>query len=137
MKSIAGIVTSPENIFSYALGFVVSWFGLNEILAPQEWVAFAPPFLGTGTLAVSLVVVHGIVLVTCAVLLFFKFYRRIAAAILALVFVEVVIGLVTQTGLSDIAVRDIGLGGMATGLAFLSSPIRTKITRDVSSLQKN
>ena len=123
MKSVLGVVTNPENIFSYALGFVVTWFGLNEILAPQEWVAFAPPFLGTGTLAVSLVVVHGVVLVSCALLLFFRLYRRVAAGILALVFVEVVIGLVTQTGLSDIAVRDIGLGGMATGLAFLSSKV--------------
>ncbi len=128
MKSVVGIATNPENILSYTLGFVVAWFGLNEVLAPQEWVAFAPPFLGTGTLAVSLVVIHGIVLVTCAVLLFFKLYRSIAAGILALVFVEVVIGLVTQTGLSDIAVRDIGLCGMATGLAFLSSPIRRQVT---------
>lgn len=114
-------VTNPENVLSYALGFVVTWFGLNEILAPQEWVAFAPPFLGTGSFAVSLVVIHGIVLTSCALLLFFKVYRRIAAAILALIFVEVVIGLVTQTGLSDIAVRDIGLCGLSIGLGLLAS----------------
>src|SRR5665213_252588 len=101
MQSIMRILTNPENIFSYALGFVVAWFGLNEIFAPQEWVVFAPPFLGTGALAVSLVVMHGIVLTSCALLLFFNLYRRIAAAILALVFLEVIVGLVTQTGLSD------------------------------------
>ena len=125
MQSITRILTDPENIFSYALGFVVAWFGLNEIFAPQEWVAFAPPFLGTGSLAVDLVVVHGIVLTSCALLLFFKVYRRIAAAILALAFVEVVLGLLTQTGLSDIAVRDIGLFGLSLGLVFLASPSRS------------
>ena len=118
MRRLVHILTNPENIFSYALGFVVVWFGLNEILAPQEWVTFAPPIFGTGTLALTLVVVHGIVLVSCALLLFFAVCRRIAAAVLVLVFVEVIVGLVTQTGLSDIAVRDIGLCGMALGLAF-------------------
>src|SRR5665213_2111267 len=121
MRTIVRIAAKPENILSYALGFVVAWFGLNEILAPQEWVTFAPPFLGDGTLAVSLVVLHGIVLASCALLLFTNTYRRYAAAILALIFLEVIIDLTTQTGLSDIAVRDIGLCGMSTGLAFLSS----------------
>lgn len=121
MQTIVRAVTDPENILSYALGFVVAWFGLNEIFAPQEWVTFAPPFLGDGTLAVSLVVLHGIVLASCALLLFSNTYRRIAAAILSLVFAEVVVGLVTQTGLSDIAVRDIGLCGLAIGLALLAS----------------
>jgi|SRR5665213_1245693 len=121
MRTIVRIAAKPENILSYALGFVVAWFGLNEILAPQEWVTFAPPFLGDGMLAVSLVVLHGIVLASCALLLFTNTYRWIAASILALVFVEVVIDLVTQTGLSDIAVRDIGLCGLSIGLALLSS----------------
>ncbi len=118
MKVIVRLVTSPENILSYALGFVVAWFGLNEIFAPQEWVAFAPSFLGSGTFALTLVVFHGVVLASSALLLFFNIHRRIAASVLVLVFVEVIIGLVLQTGLSDIAVRDIGLCGMALGLVF-------------------
>lgn len=119
MQSIVRISMNPEHILSYALGFVVAWFGLNEVLRPQEWVTFAPAFLGDGTFALTLVVLHGIVLVSCALLLFFNVYRKIAATILALIFVEVIFGLVTQTGLSDIAVRDIGLCGMAIGLVFL------------------
>ncbi|MDE1925091.1 MAG: hypothetical protein KGH79_02840 [Patescibacteria group bacterium] len=123
MRSVVRNAINPENIFSYALGFVVAWFGLNEVFAPQEWATFAPPFLGDGTLAISLVVIHGIILASCALLLFFNLYRRTAAAILALMFVEIIVGLVTQTGLSDIAVRDIGLCGMAVGLALLASSV--------------
>ncbi|HAO64704.1 TPA: hypothetical protein DCQ44_01850 [Candidatus Taylorbacteria bacterium] len=121
MKTILRIVTNPENIISYALGFVVMWFGLHEIFSPQDWVVFAPPFLGDGTFTISLVVIHGIVLVSCALLLFLNIHRRIAAIILTLVFIEIIITLVTQSGLSDIAVRDIGLCGMALGLAFTST----------------
>ena len=118
MQSFVRGVINPENVLSYTLGFVVAWFGLNEVLMPQEWVTFAPAFLGNGTLALTLVVLHGIVLVSSALLLFFNLYRRVAAAVLVLIFVEVIIGLVTQTGLSDIAVRDIGLCGMAVALIF-------------------
>lgn len=124
MHTTARVVTNPENILSYALGFVVVWFGLHEIFVPQEWVTFAPPFLGDGTLALSLVVIHGMVLSICAALLFLNIHRTIAASVLALVFVEVITGLVTQTGLSPVAVRDIGLFGLSVGLAFLSSTSR-------------
>lgn len=124
MQSVVRKITNPENILSYTLGFVVAWFGLNEVLVPQEWATFAPSFLGSGTLVIGVVVLHGVILTSCALLLFFNTYRRVAAAVLALIFVEVIIGLVMQTGLSDIAVRDIGLCGMAIGLALLASSPR-------------
>jgi hypothetical protein len=113
------IITNPVTIFSYSLGFVVAWFGMNELIYPHEWIAFAPSFLGDGVLAVDLVVAHGIILVACAVLLFFNFYRRIGASVLALIFLEILFNLIMQTGLSDIAVRDIGLCGMSIGLALV------------------
>lgn len=120
MQKLARLVGNPEHVLSYALGFVAAWFGVSEVLSPQDWVTFAPPFLGTGTVALGLVILHGIILVSCALLLFFAVKRRIAAGVLTLIFLEVVVGLITQTGLSDIAVRDIGLGGMSLGLAFLA-----------------
>ncbi len=112
---------SAENVLSYGLGFVAAWFGLNEIFAPQEWVTFAPPFVGDGTLAVSLVILHGIVLASCALLLFLGLYGRFAAAVLALIFVEVILGLVTHTGLAPDDGRDTGLFGMSLGLTLLST----------------
>ena len=129
MKTIIRALTNPENIFSYALGFVVAWFGLNEIFAPQEWVTFVPKFLGDGTFALIMVVIHGIILTSCALLLFFKIYRKIAAGILALMFAQIIIELITQTGLSDIAVRDIGLCGTAIGLVLLA-PFRSTIKQN-------
>ena len=107
----------PDIVLGYALAFVVAWFGMNEILAPQEWTTFAPPFLGEGPLVTGLVVAHGIVLAACALMLVFRVYPRIAAGVLVLIFAEVILGLVTQTGLSDIAVRDIGLLGLSLGIA--------------------
>lgn len=117
-------VLRPVDVLSYALAFVVSWFGINEILSPVDWVTFAPSFLGGGALATDLVVFHGIILTTCAILLVFNYYRWIAASVLVLVFAEVITELIVVTGLSDLAVRDIGLGGTALGIVLLSRPKR-------------
>lgn len=127
MQTVVRYLSNPEHVLSYGLGFVVAWFGINEIIKPQEWVAFAPPFVGDGTFAITLVVLHGLVLSISALLLFFNLYRRLAASVLVLVFVEVVLGLVTQTGLSDIAVRDIGLGAMALCIVLLTLQNKTTI----------
>jgi hypothetical protein len=112
---------SPETVVAWALGFVVGWFGTNEILFPADWAVFAPSFLGTGSLVLSLVVLHGIILVTCAVLLLANFHRRIAGGALALIFIEIISGLIYGSGLSDIAVRDIGLCGASISLALTPS----------------
>lgn len=108
---------TKETVLSYALGFVVAWFGVNEVFSPSDWVVFAPGFFGTGSLVLALVVIHGVILTSSALLLFFNYHRRIAAGVLALIFIEIITGLVFQSGLSDIAVRDIGLCGMAIAIA--------------------
>ena len=126
MRSFINIITNPLNILSYSLGFVALWFGLNEMFFPKEWLTFTPSFIGSDALAVNLVIIHGAILTICALLLFSNIYRKLAAIILALLFIEIIIDLVSQTGVSDIVVRDIGLCGMAIGLALLTpSAIRT------------
>ncbi len=109
-------VNAP-NVLSYFLGFVVLWFGVGEIMSPQNWIAFVPDFLGNGQLATIAVLLHGLVLSACGLLLIFNYYRRLAAAVIGLLLVEIIINLYAQAGLSDVAVRDIGLLGMAIALA--------------------
>lgn len=110
---------TTEHILSYSLAFVVIWFGVNEVLSPQNWVAFVPSFFGDGQLAVWLVISHGVALTAFGLALFFNFYRKIAAALLALMLLEIIGNLILESGLSEIAVRDIGLLGAATALFFV------------------
>ena len=120
MKNILKFITKPENVLSYSLGFVIIWFGFQEVFSPQDWITFLPPFLGDGSFANNLVVFHGIILTVSALLLFFNIYRKIVAIILTFIFLEIIITLIAQTGLSDIAVRDIGLLGMIICLILLT-----------------
>lgn len=115
-KNSTKVQLNQTNIIAYALAFVVLWFGLSELFAPKDWVGFAPVFLGEGTLALALVVVHGITLSLCGLMLISNFYRRVAAAVLVIIFTEIVIDLIIGGIATDIVVRDIGLWGMAVAL---------------------
>src|SRR3989344_1681351 len=105
-----------ENVLSYFLAFVALWFGYNEVTAPSDWVGLVPEFLGSGNALVYLVFTHGVVLILCAMALVFNFHRRAAAGVLGLVLLGIVGALVMKGGVSDVAVRDIGLFGMALAL---------------------
>ncbi len=107
---------SQQSIIAYTLGFVVIWFGVNELLYPIEWIGFLPLFIGTGKLASALLAIHGVILVAAGLMLIFNFYRRLAALVLALTLAEIVIDLMLQSIPYDVIVRDIGLLGMAVAL---------------------
>ncbi|MCL5733790.1 MAG: hypothetical protein M1334_04030 [Patescibacteria group bacterium] len=105
-------------ILSWSIAFVVIWFGVNEIHSPQDWVVYAPSFLGTGRLADNLVLFHGLLLCVSGAALVFNFYRRMAALIIFLMILEISATFIFQTGVSDVVVRDIGVAGAALSLVF-------------------
>jgi len=102
-----------SNILSWALAFVIVWFGFHELLQPADWVVFVPTLFGNGSFATDLIYVHGIVLIISALCLVLDYHRRIVSGLLVLILAEIVIELISTSGLSDMAVRDIGLFGMA------------------------
>lgn len=111
---------SREFILSCFLGFVVIWFGVNEILHPNSWAAFAPDFFEQIMSVKYLVMIHGAVLLLSGLALIFNIHRRLAAIVLSLMLAHVVFILISVSGLDEIAVRDIGLLGMSIALAFRS-----------------
>jgi len=108
-------------ILAWSLAIVLFYFGLNEVLSPQDWITFAPAFLGTGSLAISLVILHGILLSTTGVALVVNYYRKLTSAVVALLLFEILANLITQSGFSDIVIRDIGILGAAIALFFMPS----------------
>ena len=107
-----------EAILSYFLGFVVLWFGIEEVMHPANWTIFVPQFFGTGDTLTYLVIFHGVLLLACGLSLIFNFHRRVAAVVFSLMLLEIIINLFLVDGLSEIVVRDIGLLGMAITLTF-------------------
>ena len=108
---------NTEVVLSYFLGFIVLYIGAQEVLSPAKWTIFVPEFLGNGPTIVYLVILHGLLLLAVGFAFIFNFHRRIAAFVLSLMLFEIIINLLVVEGLSEIALRDIGLLGMAIALA--------------------
>lgn len=94
------------------LGLVLLWFGYHELVLPGEWTGYVPVVSESSSLAVILVLAHGWVLLVLAAALVAGIAARIAAAIASLLLLEIVISLAV-TGLSDTALRDLGVLGLA------------------------
>lgn len=106
-----------EMVLSYFLGFVVLYFAWNEIFHTDSWVALVPDFLTKIVSANKLVIAHGVLLAISGLALIFNFYRRFAAFVLAIMLIQIIYSLTgSLSSLNDVAVRDIGLLGIAIAL---------------------
>ena len=98
------------------LGLVLAWFGYHELVRPGQWTGYVPVVPSGSPLAVILVLAHGWVLLVLAVALAAGIAPRAAAAIAAVLLLEIVISLMVTGGLSDLTLRDVGVLGLAACL---------------------
>lgn len=98
------------------LGLVLAWFGYHELVQPSLWTGYVPVLSATSDLAVLLVLAHGWVLLLLAVALVAAIAPRTAAALSAVLLLEIVISLTVTGGLSDLTLRDVGVLGLAVCL---------------------
>jgi uncharacterized membrane protein YphA (DoxX/SURF4 family) len=98
------------------LGLVLAWFGYHELVQPSLWTGYVPVLSATSALAVVLVLAHGWVLLVLAVALIAGIAPRAAAAVAAVLLLEIVISLTATGGLSDLTLRDVGVLGLAVCL---------------------
>ena len=97
------------------LGAVFFWFGYHELVQPGHWTQYVPVVSEASSLAVILVLAHGWVLFVTAAALVAGIAPRAAAAIASVLLLEIVISLAV-TGVSDTALRDLGVLGLAVCL---------------------
>ncbi len=100
------------------LGFVLVWFGVNEILNPRYWSGYVPQ-MAIEILPIPIlpfVQAHGAVLVFLAICFFFRFQLRYIGVVAMLVLLSIIGGLISMNGFDEIVVRDIGLFGLALSI---------------------
>lgn len=97
------------------LGLVLAWFGYHELVQPSLWTGYVP-LVSASSLAVLLVLAHGWLLLMLAVAMIAGISVRLAAAISAVLLLEIVISLTASGGLSDLTLRDVGVLGLAACL---------------------
>lgn len=100
------------------LGFVLLWFGVQEILNPRYWSGYVPQ-MAIDVLPIPIlpfVQGHGVVLAFLAVCFFFRFHLRYVGVIALLVLLSIIGGLISMNGFNEIVVRDIGIFGLALSI---------------------
>ena len=95
------------------LGLVLAWFGYHELVHPALWTGYVPLLHAQSALAIAAVLAHGWLLLMLAVALVAGIMPRAAAAVAALLLLEIVISLTATGGLSDLTLRDVGVFGLA------------------------
>lgn len=98
------------------LGLVLLWFGYHELVQPGLWTGYVPILSASSHAAQVLVLAHGWLLLVLAVALLGGVAPRLAAAIAAVLLLEIVISLGVQ-GLSDLVLRDVGVLGLSLAVA--------------------
>ncbi len=104
------------------LAIVFLWFGINQLLAPENWISWLPLWIENVPGSPEMhIIMHGLFDTTVGILLFSGYFARIgalgAAAGLA--------GIISTIGYNDIAVRDFGL--LIVALAVASEKEQPKI----------
>ncbi len=107
------------------LGFVLTWFGIQELRDPASWAIFVPGFISDHSpVAVEdLLLLHGFLLVLAAALIVAGIFYLPGCLLAVGLLVEIVFGLWLDNGMSDLVVRDIGL--LAVGAALAVAPLRS------------
>jgi hypothetical protein len=98
------------------LGLTLAWFGYHELMTPQLWTGYVPGVSANSDLAIGLVLAHGWLLLILAVAITAGIGLRLAAAVAALLLVQIVLELAITGGLTDLTLRDVGVLGLAVCL---------------------
>lgn len=105
-------------VLRIGISFVFLWFGLNQLLAPDNWLGYIPNFtLNFGFDPVFLIYFNGAFETVLGTLLVIGVFTRIVSFLL---FTHL-LGIAFSLGYNDVMIRDLGLS-IATFSVFLHGP---------------
>jgi uncharacterized membrane protein YphA (DoxX/SURF4 family) len=113
---MSGTVREATTLFArLTLAAVFVYFGAGELVSPGPWVGYLPP-LGSDTLLVRLIVLHGFALFVVGAGVAVGAYPRVLGALATLLMASIAADLALRSGFDAIWFRDLGLTGLAAQL---------------------
>ena len=116
------------------LGFILAWFGVQQVLNPSEWTDFIPAIISghSPIAAVDLILLHGIFLLVAATGIILGLFFVGSCLMAAGIFFEIILVLLLNGNNGSLIVRDVGLLALAIALAL--DPVQfLKVTLTPSS----
>ncbi len=101
-------------VLRLGLAIVILWFGVNQLLSPEQWTAWVPGWTAAlGLTPETVVFLNGIFEIVTGLLLVLGVYTRLIALVL---FVHLLV-IVFEIGITAIGMRDAGLATAFLALA--------------------
>ena len=88
-----------------AISLVFIWFGINQIINPNNFMEYLSSFILLSTYAKTFIYLNGIFELILGAFLILGLFTRITALVLGINLIGIILGL----GYNDVAVRDFGL----------------------------
>ena len=101
-------------IIRISLALVLLWFGIDEIINPENWFGYVPSWLSNVLPLDLFFILNGTLEIVVGFLLLIGLKTRIVAFIAALHLLSITV----VVGYNDVGVRDFGLTMMAVSLIF-------------------
>lgn len=92
-------------------------FGIWEITSPAHWASYVPSFLTSTQNTLTLVRIHGSLLLIIGLAILTGTYLRIAASLGSIILLLIIVSLMIDTGYIEIVVRDVALLFLAVSVA--------------------
>ncbi len=104
-------------VLSYGLAAVFLWFGINQLINPNNFIGYLPQLIFDSGYAKTFVIANGIFEIIASIMLITGLFTRWVALLLALHLMAITL----ELGYGEVAVRDFGLS-IATFVIFLNGP---------------
>lgn len=101
-----------------SIAFVFVGIGVWEIVQPSYWSFYIPNFLTFIASALTLTMLHGIVMVALGLAILLGIYLRVSAALASVMMVLIIGDLLLSFGFNDIVIRDTAILLVALALVF-------------------
>jgi uncharacterized membrane protein YphA (DoxX/SURF4 family) len=105
-------------LLRFCLGFILVWFGTQQLVNPGEWTGFVPEFVSSHSpvSGVGLILAHGALLLLSGIGISFGVFPKSASLLAAALLLEIIVVLFLKGNSGGLIVRDVGLLGMAVVL---------------------
>jgi len=112
-------------LLRFCLGFILVWFGIQQVINPGEWVRFIPEIVSSYSPVggIGLIFLHGALLTLAAIGISLGLFPKWASLLAAALLLEIIVILLIGGDSSGLIVRDIGLLVMALVLALDQFPV--------------
>ena len=111
-------------LLRFCLGFILIWFGIQQVLNPGQWAGFIPEIISSYSPVgdIGLIFVHGVLLTVAAIGISAGLFPKTASLLAAILMLEIIVVLSVKGDNAGLIVRDIGLLVMALVLALDQFP---------------